>query len=377
MDIDPSKKSLDQKYLPSRAAMKIPEDAKRVRCFVYWNDRHSIDLDLHANAVDERGREIHVGWNGGYNESGIVHSGDITHSNAAEYIDIDLEQAGNMTVDLRLHSYSGVPFNKIEKCYVGLMAVDRIGEKVKLYDPKNCFDSMDITNDSTNIRIGKLDTKERTLYFSTEDLNKSREWSGEIPDPEFSLREYLEILVEAQGGTITEDPEKADVVLTLTKPASEKEVSLIDNNYFFEAGLRKKENLVERAQGQEEERWEKKPDPGFVLETDFTRVYITKDAREAAARMFNKDDGRAVAVMDADTGKVYVADKENIGGVLIKGKGLAKVVMGIEETAELKDYMRVMELHSLRQDLRRSIDEAKERLGIGSDGKDTRDPSIE
>ena len=93
--------------------------------------------------------------------------------------------------------------------------------------------------------------------------------------------------------------------------------------------------------------------------------------------MFNKDDGRAVAVMDADTGKVYVADKENTNGVLIKGKSLAKVVMGIEETAELKDYMRVMELYSLRQDLKKSIDEAKERLGIGSDGKDTRNLSIE
>lgn len=93
--------------------------------------------------------------------------------------------------------------------------------------------------------------------------------------------------------------------------------------------------------------------------------------------MFNKDDGRAVAVMDADTGKVYVADKENTNGVLIKGKSLAKVVMGIEETAELKDYMRVMELYSLRQELKKSIDEAKERLGIGADGKDTRNLSIE
>ena len=255
------------------------------------------------------------------------------------------------------------------------MAVDQIGKEVKLYDPKNCFASMDITNNSTNISVAELDTKERTISFSCKD--KERGFSEKEQLPPFSIKDYVKLLVEAAGGKFTEDPEKADVIITLTKPASEKEISLIDNNYFFEAEPEGKENLVERTQGQEEERWEKKPDLGFVLETDFTRAYITKDAREAAARMFNKDDGRAVAVMDADTGKVYVADKENTNGVLIKGKSLAKVVMGIEETAELKDYMRVMELYSLRQDLKKSIDEAKERLGIGSDGKDTRNLSIE
>ena len=374
MPLDPAHKKMSQGYLPP-AVVKIPEGIDRIRCFVYWNDRHRVDLDLHAYAKSEDGKQMHVGWDADFRNSGVCSSGDITHSNAAEYIDVDLNKAREMVVDLQLHSYTGEHFLDIDTCFAGIMAVDQIGKEVKLYDPKNCFASMDITNNSTNISVAELDTKERTISFSCKD--KERGFSEKEQLPPFSIKDYVKILVEAGGGKFTEDPEKADVIITLTKPASEKEISLIDNNYFFEAEPEEKENLVERAQGQEEERWENKPDPGFVLETDFTRAYITKDAHEAAARMFNKDDGRAVAVMDADTGKVYVADKENTNGVLIKGKSLAKVVMGIEETAELKDYMRVMELYSLRQELRKSIDEAKERLGIGADGKDTRNLSIE
>ena len=137
--LEGGKKSSEGGYLPSGMAIRIPEEVKRLRFFVYWNDKNRVDVDLHAAAYDLEGEFIHVGWDAHFNKSGIVHSGDITHSNAAEYIDIDMA-APLRNAEASIHLYSGKQsFGQIETCYVGMMAVKRFGEKVKLYDPKNCF----------------------------------------------------------------------------------------------------------------------------------------------------------------------------------------------------------------------------------------------
>ena len=85
-------------------------------------------------------------------------------------------------------------------------------------------------------------------------------------------------------------------------------------------------------------------------------------ARAALAEM----PGKAVVVLDPKTEKVYVADKSNPGGYQAKEKDVAKVVMGIEEGAVLKDYKRVMRLCEMRGELKSSIEGAKEKLGIGT-----------
>ena len=81
--LEGGKKSSEGGYLPSGMAIRIPEEVKRLRFFVYWNDKNRVDVDLHAAAYDLEGEFIHVGWDAHFNKSGIVHSGDITHSNAA------------------------------------------------------------------------------------------------------------------------------------------------------------------------------------------------------------------------------------------------------------------------------------------------------
>ena len=45
-------KSQDGTYVRSGFAWRIPEAAKRVRFFVYWNDIRRVDIDLHASAAD-------------------------------------------------------------------------------------------------------------------------------------------------------------------------------------------------------------------------------------------------------------------------------------------------------------------------------------
>lgn len=112
-------KSEEGGYVRSGLAIKLPEAGRFLRFFTYWNDDQRIDIDLHAHFFDIEGWKHHVGWCGDYNDMGVVFSGDITHSNAAEFVDIDLENSEIDYVDLSIHSYSRVPFSNIDTVYTG------------------------------------------------------------------------------------------------------------------------------------------------------------------------------------------------------------------------------------------------------------------
>lgn len=250
--VNPAEKNTNQGYLPSATVVKIPDEVNRVRCFVYWDDSSRVDLDLHVSALDKNGHDVHIGWNGGYNESGVVFSGDITHSNAAEYIDVDLANTDARFVKMTLDSFTEQPFSEIETVFSGMMAVDKLGENVHLYDPANCFFSNDITNDCININYGEIDVQNRLLRFIGREQDRADTYiPPKVVDGMFSLKEYLTMLANAQEATIVDAPENADVVLTLCKPMSEKDVSLIDNNFFYEAEIeteeKKKERKLEKA----------------------------------------------------------------------------------------------------------------------------------
>ena len=134
--------------------IKIPEDVKNVRFFTYWNDKKCVDVDLHAYMRDSNSPGVkHVGWNGDFRQSGVVMSGDITHSDAAEYIDVDIEKAAASGIDriqLCVHLFNGKEnLGAIDECYVGCLAVANLGKKVKLYNPKNCIFVSDL-----NAKVG-------------------------------------------------------------------------------------------------------------------------------------------------------------------------------------------------------------------------------
>ena len=246
MAADPSMKEMSQGYLPSATTIKLPEGVDRIRCFVYWNDKNRVDIDLHAVGVSKDGENVHVGWNADYDALGMVMSGDITHSDAAEFLDVDLN-GGMSAVSLSADVYTGQDFKDIETCYMGIMAVDKLGQTVKLYDPANCLIHHDITNPCTEIVYGALDIEGRTLrYFGIdqEQFQEAERLIGRRAD--YSLHEYLTSLLEAQGCTITDSREDADVVLTLAKPMSEQEVSLIDNNFFYDAKTEDEAPALER-----------------------------------------------------------------------------------------------------------------------------------
>ena len=229
-------RSKDGGYIRSGISYHIPEEAKIVRFFVYWNDPHHVDVDLHAGGRTLEGQNLHVGWNADFQSNGVVHSGDITHSYAAEYIDIDLS-APIREIYANVNLFSGKPsFKRIETCYVGLMAVDQAKQDVKLYDPANCFFTHRLAQNISSLFYGYIDVKNRCVRFVGKP--NASDWDArpevERADALFSLQDYLDCLLDAQGAERVRTPEQADVVLTMGKSLRENGVSLVDGNFFLE-----------------------------------------------------------------------------------------------------------------------------------------------
>lgn len=231
-------------YLRSGLAVKIPHDVNVLRFFVYWNDYEKrVDIDLHSYAYTNLGERFMVGWNSSFRNNGIVHSGDIVNNNAAEYIDIDLNRKSNVEYNkyavMNINIYTGKPnFGAIDECFAGLMAVKQTKETVNLYDPKNCIITHNLKSNEHNINYGFIDIPKRLLHIVVKGKDAPvyehdvSAFSRKIEERRFSLKTYVEILLKAQKCTIVEKEDEADNILILDKPNSEKEISLIDNNYF-------------------------------------------------------------------------------------------------------------------------------------------------
>lgn len=230
-------KSDDGGFIPSGIAYKIPDEAKYVRFFVYWNDKERVDVDLHANGERVDGGYLHIGWNGGYNESGVIHSGDITHSDAAEYIDVDLSKPVKR-IFTNVHLFSGKSgLDKIEECYVGMMAVNEIGEEVKLYDRANCFFSHEMHQNTRSLLYGYIDVQNRYVKFIGKPNTIGTEGYQEDDSKDvFTIGKYLRLLFEEQGVELVDTPEDAEVILSVGKSPYENGISLIDESFFMDAG---------------------------------------------------------------------------------------------------------------------------------------------
>ena len=242
-DLDASRPEFNRKaasssYISSGLARKVNfEGARYLRIFAYWeNDRKGgrVDIDLHAYAITTAGERIHVGWDGSFRNSGIFFSGDITHSDpyGCEFIDVDLKRNDLAKVILSVDSFRGQRFSEIENCRIGITVVSEAGieDDVMLYNPKNCVFSHTLDMTCTTMNYGYVDLKQRTVSY----LGQEQKFTG-IRETAFSLREYLEILAEAQEAEIVSDAEDADVVLTVAKASGPKDICLIDANYFADA----------------------------------------------------------------------------------------------------------------------------------------------
>ena len=164
-NIECNNKSSEGGYIRSGLAYKIPDNVQRIRFFVYWNDKRRIDIDLHGTMLFTNGDERDIGWNKDFKNDVSVFSGDITHSDAAEYIDINLDNDTLSKVECNINVFTGENFADIDECFVGIMAVNSLGETVKLYDPKNCFFTHYLKGDIKTMEYGFIDVKSRSLVF--------------------------------------------------------------------------------------------------------------------------------------------------------------------------------------------------------------------
>lgn len=236
--IEITDKFVEGGYITNGIAVRIPESAQLLRFFTYWNDKRHIDIDLHGVTVDKDGDIEHVGWNGAYKNKALVHSGDITHSDAAEYIDLDLTELKKNGIDkiqFNINSYTGVPFSKIETVFTGLMAVSELREQVDLFDSKNVIFRHDLENNSMAIDYAVIDVENNIMKIigETSDRHNNRNIVESL-EPTLSIQKFIGILILTQGGTIVDDKEKADLVVGLAKADKENYVSLLDENFFMD-----------------------------------------------------------------------------------------------------------------------------------------------
>lgn len=255
--IECNNKSQDGEYVHSGIAYKIPEEVNRMRFFVYWNHHFRTDIDLHGFFYrNDRTQVTHVGWNESYRRDGLVMSGDMTQSDSAEYIDIDMEEAKTGYLGLSINSFTGIPFGEYDECFTGMLAVKSLGEKVKLYNPKNCFFSHNIKSNAIGMTYAIIDVEKRVLVY----LGKSSKHSENVPSTEsvlkeiysiysdFSVAEYLKLLSKTQNVEFVENKEDTDIVLSLDKTKDENNISLIDENFFLEAPVFKETVEDEKAE---------------------------------------------------------------------------------------------------------------------------------
>ena len=235
--IECNTKSSEGGYIRSGLAYRIPEDIKRIRFFVYWNDSSRVDVDLHAKLVRANSGTIsNIGWDADFKNEISAFSGDITHSDAAEYIDIDLKKAKGLysKADLNINLYSGKPsFGQIDECFVGIMGVNSLGEEVKLYDPKNCFFTHYLKGNCRFYEYGHIDIANRCLVFLGKEASEYYSSKAHTTSA-FNASAYIVALLQSQDTTLVGTKEDADVILTMEKSTDEKAISLLDNNFFME-----------------------------------------------------------------------------------------------------------------------------------------------
>lgn len=236
--IEITDKFVEGGYITNGMALRIPEKAKYLRFFTYWNDENRIDIDLHGITLNKNGESSHVGWNGRYKDASLVHSGDITHSDASEYIDVNLKSAkksGVESIQLNINSYTTVPFSEIDEVFTGLMVLGKMGKEVDLFDPKNVVFRHDLDYNEMSINYGYIDLVDNVIYVGGEarDYHNDRELVKR-EKANLTVASYLNILLATQNSTIVSNKEDSDITIRVDKDNEGNSYSLIDENYFLD-----------------------------------------------------------------------------------------------------------------------------------------------
>lgn len=216
---------------PAGIAYEVPAD-KVVRFFTFWDDRERrVDVDLHFYGSDKDGRAIHVGWNARYNTNGMVTSGDITTShNSVEFLDIDMPAARDAGVRYVIQHddiYAGRPsWKDIQTCYSGATVVANRNRNAVLYDRKNLLFRDDMTGDGRSMDYALIDVENGYVRIL-------RGTKFPFVRTMFTLETYLRALFDAQGVTVVDDPDEAELEVCVGRSEKEGVISLFDEGFYI------------------------------------------------------------------------------------------------------------------------------------------------
>lgn len=246
--VNTNEKSLISEYIPSSIAYKIPKEAKYVRFFVFWNEpKTRVDVDLHAYGLDNKGNHVHIGYHTALKNETIFHSGDITTStNSAEYIDVKVnDKNAPKYISSSINLYAGADkFREIQNVFGGAMVVDKINKNIELYEPKNCFQFLDLKKlDKRSVSGVDLYPQDGYMKLASRNIHGEID-KAKVLDSKFGLETWLNILSESNNFSFVNNIEDADVVMSITpSELSDKKYNyvLIDNNF----GLNEMEREIE------------------------------------------------------------------------------------------------------------------------------------
>ena len=158
--------------------LPIAGDKNTLRFFVYWVGH---DIDLSATLHDENFKNVgHVSYTHLRSDKyQSYHSGDIISApkGASEFIDITIDgalEAGARYVAMNVLSFSQIPFNEIETCFVGWMTRAKPNSN-EIFDPKTVEQKIDLRGNTKNTVPVLFDLKNRQAIWA--DMSTSSQWS--------------------------------------------------------------------------------------------------------------------------------------------------------------------------------------------------------
>lgn len=204
---------------------RIPLDLKDtdvLRLFLYW--KQNCDVDLHGSYFDEDFKMLGSCSFYDTNGSWYQHSGDIRSApnGAAEYIDFKLNKVPDNVryIVLTSNVFSGIPFNKLEECFAGVMLLNKKASKNMLFDYKAVEASFDLQTDSREITLLAFDLKTNEIIWIENKGNNivNRNYSALksfIEYNGFSTYSLFELHVKASNAILVSSKEEADIVIDL------------------------------------------------------------------------------------------------------------------------------------------------------------------
>lgn len=220
------------------SALPVGKDAKIVRLFLWWKDAADryVDVDLSAVGMSSSFSQTETCNFQALRGKGLVHSGDFVSApdGAAEFVDVHLDALRSDTryIVLAANVYSGPAFSQLPECFVGWQErTTGKGQRGEVMELATVVDKFRVTANSKGFLAAAFDVKERKLVWLDLPINTRSGFSIHHSGSEVAqvvedfqlyaasqpkLSRLIELHIQSRGGTLVDDPAKAEVVFSVT-----------------------------------------------------------------------------------------------------------------------------------------------------------------